>query len=105
MLKAMLATAVLSLGLVTSAVAGPGQPPAARWTIMTIVGGMSGSLMTTYGTYRTQSACLSSLKSIVARNPFLRESDGITPIDWYDTTPTLMCITGTGGLVMDTVNP
>ena len=105
MLKTMLATAVLSLSLVTSAIAGPGQPPAMRWKIMTIVGGMSGSLMTTYGTYRTQSACVSSLKSIVARNPFLRESDGVTPVDWFDTTPTLLCIPGTGGLVMDTVNP
>jgi hypothetical protein len=105
MLKTVLAAAVIALSLTTSALAGPGQPPAPKWTIMTVIGGMSGSLMTTYGTYNSRSACLSSLKSIVTRNPYLRESDGVTPINWYDTTPTVMCITGVGGVVMDTIAP
>lgn len=98
MLKTMLATSVLSLGLIASAVAGPGQPPAIKsWTILTIIPGETAT--TTYGTFRTYSSCVSALKSIVASNPHLNEYDG-TPIDSYDTEPTLMCVPGTGAFAM-----
>lgn len=97
MLKTALA-AVLSLGLVTSAIAGPGQPPAIKsWTILTIIPGEH--VGTTYGTFRNYSSCVSTLKSIVRSNPHLREYDG-TPVEPYDTEPTLICVPGTGAFVM-----
>lgn len=100
MLKTMLAAAALSLSLVTSAVAGPGQPPAIKsWTILSIASWGPQTVMSTYGTYRTQSACVSALKSIVAKNPYLNEYNGV-PIGEYDVGATVMCVPGTGGSVM-----
>ena len=98
MLKTALAVAVLSLGLVTSASASPGQPPAIKsWTILTIGPGQSEA--TTYGTFRTYSSCVNTLKSIVRSNPHLREYDG-TPLEPYDSEPMLVCVPGTGAFVM-----
>lgn len=98
MLKTVLSTAILSLGLVTSVIAAPGQPPAIKsWTILTLYPGEE--LGTTYGTFRTYSSCITSLKSIVRSNPHLREYDG-TPLEPYDSEPMLMCVPGTGAFVM-----
>lgn len=99
MLKKILATTVIALSLTTSALASPGQPPAVKsWTILTIGPGQSEA--TTYGTFRTYSSCVSTLKSIVRSNPNLQEYDG-TPIDdSFGAEPTLMCIPGTGAYVM-----
>lgn len=97
MLKKILAASVLSLAM-ASAFAAPGQPPAIKsWTILTIIPGET--LGTTYGTFRTYTSCVNTLKSIVTSNPYLREHDG-TPVEPYDAGPTLMCVPGTGAFVM-----
>lgn len=100
MVNKILATAALSLFAATSSAA-PGQP-ATKWTILSIATLGPQTVMTTYGTYSTQSACVSALKSIVAKNPYLNEYNG-TPVSEYDMGATVMCVPGTGGSVTQTV--
>lgn len=98
MIKKILVTAVLGLGLASSAIAAPGQPPAIKsWTIITMIPGVE--TVTFYGTFRTYSACVSTLKSIVESNPYLNEYSG-TPASNTDDGPTLACVPGTGPFTM-----
>lgn len=101
MFKKILATTILGLGLASSAIAAPGQPPAIKsWTIITMIPNPGSEMIVTYyGTFRTYSACVSSLKSIVQSNPYLNEFDG-TPASNTDDGPTLACVPGTGPFTM-----
>lgn len=94
MFKKILATTIFALALATPAIAAPGQPPAPKsWTIITMIPGVE--TVTFYGTFRTYSACVSTLKSIVQSNPYLNEFSG-TPASNTDNGPTLACVPGTG---------
>lgn len=100
MLKKFLASIILST-VTATAIATPGQPPAKKWTILSIASFGNNSVVSTYGTYNTQSQCIAAMKSIIAKNPYITESNGL-PLPEYDMGVTVSCVPGTGGSVMQT---
>lgn len=68
MLRKILATAVLSLGLVSSAVAAPGTSKVRYTMVMLNMDGKPS--LTTYNTYGSYSQCVAALNSIVQTNDY-----------------------------------
>ena len=68
MLRKILATAVLSLGLVSSAVAAPGTSRVKYTMVMLNMDGTP--TLTTYNSYSSYSQCVASLNSIIPTNDY-----------------------------------